>query len=116
MTTLLLDKPVDSSAGDSTEVRYGVLRVEGLPKRLRAEVEALMVRYLGSEPTAALPGVDPLYAHWCTRWERDGRATVRCREILTATPAEFSRLHRALSGLAQEEGFYASVEEVSAES
>ncbi|KQB85137.1 hypothetical protein [Corynebacterium oculi] len=110
MTTLLLDTPVESLAEGSTEIFHGVLSIEAMPRALRPRVEALMVECLLSQPPAAQPGVDPLDAHWCTRWGRAGLGIVRCREPLTATREEFQRFERALVALAQAEGFSASVD------
>ncbi|MCH6197537.1 hypothetical protein MHT86_08520 [Corynebacterium mastitidis] len=115
MTTLLLDHPVDSSVGADAEVCYCVLTIERMPIALRAGVEALMVLCVPSQPLAALPGADPLSAHWCTRWERAGRGLTGCREVLAAPRAELRRLAAALRERAEAEGFYASVEEVSSE-
>ncbi|WPF65524.1 MULTISPECIES: hypothetical protein [unclassified Corynebacterium] len=115
MTTLLLDPPVESLAEGSTEVCYGVLAIEGMPRALRPRVEALMVECLRSQPLAALPGTDPLEAHWYTRWHHDAWGALCCREPLTATREEFACFERALAVLAQAEGFDASVEEPSEE-
>lgn len=103
-----------------------VLRISGMPVRLRPVVEDLMARVIESESEFVVPGDDPLTAQWCTRWHKDypgdnivaladGRATgtpcgVGCRQVLTGTREELTDFAAELSQLAGAYGFSAQLE------
>ncbi|GAB3946642.1 hypothetical protein [Corynebacterium tapiri] len=105
---LALKEHTSVMAGDITSPTAlpccaAVLIVERLPRTQRAEIEALMVEHLVSEPVGCLPGTDALSADWFTRWEHDPSArefyAVRCRQVVTGTREELEHLECALQAL-----------------
>lgn len=88
---------------------HAVLRIAGMPVRLRRDVEALMVEHLPTQGSWAAPGTDPLEADWCTRWRREGAGRTGCRQVLTAPAAELRAFDRALRGLAEAASFDAAL-------
>ncbi|AWB81492.1 hypothetical protein C3B44_03260 [Corynebacterium yudongzhengii] len=97
--------------------QHARLTVSGLSLRLRPVIERAQVICLRSEPTAALPGTDPLEADFFTRWHRDrtadGQRGVRCQQVINGTAAEIDALRRVVTDIAAEAGFYADVSPVS---
>ena len=55
----------------SMDVQTAVLRVSGMPTRLRPAIERAMVQCISTPSEYVVPGDDPLTAQWCTRWYRD---------------------------------------------
>ncbi|AKK11553.1 hypothetical protein [Corynebacterium uterequi] len=90
-----------------------VLTINGMPRSLRTRVEQSMVICLRSEPLSAAPGTDVFAADWFTRWSVDHgclqRGRIRCRQVISATPAEIDSLRRTLASLATNYGFDADV-------
>ncbi|MCZ9308229.1 hypothetical protein ACUY3K_05910 [Corynebacterium uberis] len=76
--------------------RMAVLCISGLPNGARRDVESLMLDYLDEQCQWVLPGADPLEASWCTRWRREGRETVGCRQIICAPSEQLARFAQAL--------------------
>lgn len=134
MNTCVNTAPVHQSASDYTwpnrngaaPVVTGVLKIAGMPRSLRPEVERAMEQCIRTESEFIVPGDDLLTAQWCTRWYRDeismevlvygadagiGAKSVGigCRQVLTGTEVELAALDSAVSYLAQRYGFSASV-------
>lgn len=88
-----------------------VLAIDGLPRSLRMHVEQLMVECIPSPAELYVPGVDPLTAAWCTRWERSSsdRRKVACRQVLTGSLAELKLFDARLAELAGECGCQAGL-------
>ncbi|MFH0412799.1 hypothetical protein ACG98H_12235 [Corynebacterium sp. L4756] len=123
-----------ASASYAAEPAVGtaVLRVSGMPARLRPAVERAMVQCIHTTSEYVVPGDDPLTAQWCTRWYRDNgmrddlaslaafpgvelpepraEKCVGCRQVITGTASEFRALNSVLTTLAEEFGFDASVQ------
>ena len=115
-------------------VSTAVLRVSGMPKRLRPAIERAMVQCISSSSEYVVPGDDPLTAQWCTRWYRDtgfaddlaslaafpgvelpeprAEKCVGCRQVITGTAHELRALDTVVSTLAEEVGFSARVDSV----
>lgn len=83
------------------EERIAVMRISGLPRRLRPAVEEAMAVSLLSEPFELIPGTDPVDWAECTRWTRSLRLSgcVDCRQVLNGTDAEFCELQQRLRGI-----------------
>ena len=135
MNTCVNTVPVDQPASNYTwpsrngaaVVVTGVLKISGMPRALRPEVERAMDRCIRTESEFIVPGDDPLTAQWCTRWYRDeismealvrGEATgsgmdsgigIGCHQVLTGTEVELAALESAVCYLAQRYGFSATV-------
>lgn len=135
MNTCVNTVPVDQPASNYTWpsrngaaiVVTGVLKISGMPRALRPEVEHAMDRCIRTESEFIVPGDDPLTAQWCTQWYRDeismealvrGEATgpgmdsgvgIGCHQVLTGTEAELAALESAVCYLAQRYGFSATV-------
>ncbi|WP_448854087.1 hypothetical protein [Corynebacterium frankenforstense] len=88
---------------------HAVLRIAGMPVRLRRDVEALMVEHLPTGGSWVAPGTDPLEADWCTDWRREGAGRTGCRQVLTAPAAELRAFGRALRELAEATSFDATL-------
>ena len=80
MNTCVNPAPVEQPASTSTwpsvnggaTVVTGVLKISGMPRTLRSEIEHAMDRCIRTESEFIIPGDDPLTAQWCTRWFRMG--------------------------------------------
>ncbi|QPK78578.1 hypothetical protein G7Y31_08440 [Corynebacterium lizhenjunii] len=122
MDTCVNDTAVESSG--SGAVIHGVLEIDGMPAALRPTVEDLMVDCLRSESIWEVPGEDPLFAQWCTRWYKDWPSTdlaafaagdlpvpagIGCHQVLTGTPEEFRDLAHRLAKLSEAYCFTARV-------
>ncbi len=138
MTTCVAHQAIRETSVDSYEPGYSaelgcstervvtaVLSVRACPKRLRASIERAMATCIRTESEFVVPGDDPLFAQWHTRWWKDrgvaGTATgsavgtpsgvfVGCRQVITGTPPEIDNLRVVVETLAAEFGFSASVE------
>lgn len=113
-------------------VQTAVLRVSGMPTRLRPAIERAMVQCISTPSEYVVPGDDPLTAQWCTRWYRDtgfdddlatlaafpgvelpaprAEKCVGCRQVITGTAHELRALNSVVATLAQEFGFSARVD------
>ena len=133
MNTCVNPAPVEQPASTSTwpsvnggaTVVTGVLKISGMPRKLRSEIEHAMDRCIRTESEFIIPGDDPLTAQWCTRWFRDGLSVaalaqggsacanagsgIGCHQVLTGTEAELAALESAVCYLAQRYGFSATV-------
>lgn len=93
--------------------RRAVLRVEGLPRKLRPVVEDLMQRCLPTQPPAQPSGTldDLLAAADCTHWNPDPghRGAVRCAQELKAPRRELEDLAVQLEELAAAHRFRAEL-------
>ena len=116
----------------SMDVQTAVLRVSGMPTRLRPAIERAMVQCISTQSEYVVPGVDPLTAQWCTRWYRDtgfdddlatlaafpgvelpqprAEKCVGCRQVITGTAHELRALNSVVATLAEEFGFSARVD------
>ena len=116
----------------SMDVQTAVLRVSGMPTRLRPAIERAMVQCISTQSEYVVPGDDPLTAQWCTRWYRDtgfdddlatlaafpgvelpqprAEKCVGCREVITGTAHELRALNSVVATLAEEFGFSARVD------
>ena len=116
----------------SMDVQTAVLRVSGMPTRLRPAIERAMVQCISTPSEYVVPGDDPLTAQWCTRWYRDtgfdddlaslaafpgvelpqprAEKCVGCRQVITGTAHELRALNSVVATLAQEFGFSARVD------
>lgn len=116
----------------SMDVQTAVLRVSGMPTRLRPAVERAMVQCISTPSEYVVPGDDPLTAQWCTRWYRDtgfdddlatlaafpgvelpaprAEKCVGCRQVITGTVHELRALNSVVATLAEEFGFSARVD------
>ena len=116
----------------SMDVQTAVLRVSGMPTRLRPAIERAMVQCISSSSEYVVPGDDPLTAQWCTRWYRDtgfdddlatlaafpgvelpqprAEKCVGCRQVITGTAHELRALNSVVATLAEEFGFSARVD------
>src|SRR5690625_906789 len=116
----------------SMDVQTAVLRVSGMPTRLRPAIERAMVQCISTPSEYVVPGDDPLTAQWCTRWYRDtgfdddlatlaefpgvelpGRRAekcVGCRQGITGTAHELRARNSVVAALAEEFGFSARVD------
>ncbi|WP_244892900.1 hypothetical protein [Corynebacterium stationis] len=116
----------------SMDVQTAVLRVSGMPTRLRPAIERAMVQCISTQPEYVVPGDDPLTAQWCTRWYRDtgfdddlatlaafpgvelpaprAEKCVGCRQVITGTAHELRALNSVVATLAEEFGFSARVD------
>ncbi|NWO16793.1 MAG: hypothetical protein HLX46_08160 [Corynebacterium sp.] len=123
-----------ASLVDAQRVQIGtaVLRVSGMPKRLRPAIERAMVQCISTSSEYVVPGDDPLTAQWCTRWYRDtgfdddlatlaafpgvelpqprAEKCVGCRQVITGTAHELRALNSVVATLAEEFGFSARVD------
>ena len=120
-----------SDAAATPKTIAGVLRIGAMPRRFRPMVEEAMARCVTSDPSFVVPGDDPLYAQWCTRWFKDvpadnlvaiARGTagaqsgkgvpagIGCHQVLTGTRAELASLDADVRELAAEHGFRAQVD------
>ena len=126
-----VEQPASTSAWPSVNggatVVTGVLKISGMPRSLRSEIERAMDRCIRTESEFIIPGDDPLTAQWCTRWYRDeismealvrGEATgpgmdsgvgIGCHQVLTGTREELDALDCVVRYLAQRHGFTAAV-------
>ena len=134
MNTCVTTVPAHQSASNyawpsrngAAVVVTGVLKISGMPRALRPEVERAMDRCIRTESEFIVPGDDPLTAQWCTRWYRDeismealvyGEAAgvgaesvgIGCRQVLTGTEVELAALDSAVGYLARRYGFSATV-------
>lgn len=82
--------------------RLAVMRVCGLPARLRAKVESLLVAVVKSQPFVAIEGTDVFDLVACTRWRKSSEKTgcVDCREVINGTDYELELLRRELQFIA----------------
>ena len=116
----------------SVDVQTAVLRVSGMPTRLRPAIERAMVQCISTQSEYVVPGDDPLTAQWCTRWYRDtgfdddlatlaafpgvelpqprAEKCVGCRQVITGTSHELRALNSVVATLAEEFGFSARVD------
>ena len=116
----------------SMDVQTAVLRVSGMPTRLRPAIERAMVQCISTPSEYVVPGDDPLIAQWCTRWYRDtgfdddlaslaafpgvelpqprAEKCVGCRQVITGTAHELRALNSVVATLAEEFGFSARVD------
>lgn len=116
----------------SMDVQTAVLRVSGMPTRLRPAIERAMVQCISTQSEYVVPGDDPLTAQWCTRWYRDtgfdddlatlaafpgvelpqprAEKCVGCRQVITGTAHELHALNSVVATLAEEFGFSARVD------
>lgn len=116
----------------SMDVQTAVLRVSGMPTRLRPAIERAMVQCISTQSEYVVPGDDPLTAQWCTRWYRDTgfdddlatlaafpgvelpqprtEKCVGCRQVITGTAHELRALNSVVATLAEEFGFSARVD------
>lgn len=116
----------------SMDVQTAVLRVSGMPTRLRPAIEHAMVQCISTQSEYVVPGDDPLTAQWCTRWYRDtgfdddlatlaafpgvelpqprAEKCVGCRQVITGTAHELRALNSVVATLAEEFGFSARVD------
>ena len=116
----------------SVDVQTAVLRVSGMPTRLRPAIERAMVQCISTQSEYVVPGDDPLTAQWCTRWYRDtgfdddlatlaafpgvelpqprAEKCVGCRQVITGTAHELRALNSVVATLAEEFGFSARVD------
>ena len=116
----------------SMDVQTAVLRVSGMPTRLRPAIERAMVQCISTQSEYVVPGDDPLTAQWCTRWYRDtgfdddlatlaafpgvelpqprAEKCVGCRQVITGTVHELRALNSVVATLAEEFGFSARVD------
>ena len=116
----------------SMDVQTAVLRVSGMPTRLRPAIERAMVQCISTQSEYVVPGDDPLTAQWCTRWYRDtgfdndlatlaafpgvelpqprAEKCVGCRQVITGTAHELRALNSVVATLAEEFGFSARVD------
>ena len=116
----------------SMDVQTAVLRVSGMPTRLRPAIERAMVQCISTPSEYVVPGDDPLTAQWCTRWYRDtgfdddlatlaafpgvelpqprAEKCVGCRQVITGTSHELRALNSVVATLAEEFGFSARVD------
>ena len=116
----------------SMDVQTAVLRVSGMPTRLRPAIERAMVQCISTQSEYVVPGDDPLTAQWCTRWYRDtgfdddlatlaafpgvelpqprAEKCVGCRQVITGTSHELRALNSVVATLAEEFGFSARVD------
>ena len=116
----------------SMDVQTAVLRVSGMPTRLRPAIERAMVQCISTQSEYVVPGDDPLTAQWCTRWYRDtgfdddlatlaafpgvelpqprAEKCVGCRQVITSTAHELRALNSVVATLAEEFGFSARVD------
>ncbi|WP_233189765.1 hypothetical protein [Corynebacterium sp. J010B-136] len=116
----------------SLDVQTAVLRVSGMPTRLRPAIERAMVQCISTPSEYVVPGDDPLTAQWCTRWYRDtgfdddlatlaafpgvelpqprAEKCVGCRQVITGTAHELRALNSVVATLAEEFGFSARVD------
>ena len=134
MNTCVTTVPAHQSASNyawpsrngAAVVVTGVLKISGMPRSLRPEVERAMDRCIRTESEFIVPGDDLLTAQWCTRWYRDEismealvycaaagigakNVGIGCRQVLTGTEMELAALDSAVSYLAQRYGFSATV-------
>lgn len=101
MTTFVTHAPVACTA---------VLLIDAMPRKLRPDVEELMVRCIPSAPELEIPGIDPLEATWCTRWERSILpGTIGTRQVITGTAEELELFMRELTQLRQRYEFDVSM-------
>lgn len=116
----------------SMDVQTAVLRVSGMPTRLRPAIERAMVQCISTQSEYVVLGDDPLTAQWCTRWYRDtgfdddlatlaafpgvelpqprAEKCVGCRQVITGTAHELRALNSVVATLAEEFGFSARVD------
>ena len=116
----------------SMDVQTAVLRVSGMPTRLRPAIERAMVQCISTQSEYVVPGDDPLTAQWCTRWYRDtgfdddlatlaafpgvelpqprAEKCVGFRQVITGTSHELRALNSVVATLAEEFGFSARVD------
>lgn len=123
---------VEGKRDQSMDVQTAVLRVSGMPTRLRPAIERAMVQCISTQSEYVVPGDDPLTAQWCTRWYRDtgfdddlatlaafpgvelpaprAEKCVGCRQVITGTAHELRALNSVVATLAEEFGFSARVD------
>ena len=128
LDTLIAERKRDQSM----DVQTAVLRVSGMPTRLRPAIERAMVQCISTQSEYVVPGDDPLTAQWCTRWYRDtgfdddlatlaafpgvelpqprAEKCVGCRQVITGTAHELRALNSVVATLAEEFGFSARVD------
>lgn len=83
--------------------RIAVMRVCGLPARLRAKVESLLVAVVKSEPFMAIEGTDVFDLAACTRWRKssDRSGRIDCREVINGSDDELELLRSQLRMIAE---------------
>ncbi|AKE41982.1 Uncharacterised protein [Corynebacterium kutscheri] len=84
---------------DSKAQRIAVMRVIGLPKKLRHVVEKIMVEELLSPPLWALPGSDEFDIAPCTPWRRMADGTLETHQLVNGTAEELNRFYQRLNAL-----------------
>ncbi|APT82213.1 hypothetical protein [Corynebacterium ammoniagenes] len=126
------DAGAQGADAQRVEVQTAVLRVSGMPTRLRPAIERAMVQCISTPSEYVVPGDDPLTAQWCTRWYRDSgfnddlatlaafpgvelpepraEKCVGCRQVITGTAHELRALDAVVTTLAEEFGFSARVD------
>ena len=76
-----------------------MLRIEGMPGRVRRSVEKLMLLLPEGEPGEV----------WFTRCQRHPDRTYSCTESIRATEGEIAEFAHAIEQLAREENFVAGI-------
>lgn len=83
-----------------------VMSIQDMPAAARMRVEELLLML----PDAPVNQEALWDDAWFTRWRRDSSGTYQCREVFRATPDATRSFAEALTELATEYGFSASVE------
>lgn len=82
------------------------MSIQDMPAAARMHVEELLLML----PEAPVNQEALWDDAWFTRWRRDSSGTYQCREVFRATPDVTRSFAEALTALAAEYGFSASVE------
>ncbi|MCT1462810.1 hypothetical protein ACUY28_01570 [Corynebacterium sanguinis] len=84
-----------------------VIDIDGMPARLRGDVEKLLCELPQDRADYSL--FDVWDTAWFTRWHRNPDGTIGCRELVYAPAADLARFRENLAELAQRAGFAAQL-------
>ncbi|WKD57283.1 hypothetical protein CAPI_03615 [Corynebacterium capitovis DSM 44611] len=82
-----------------------LVEIDGMPVRLRGDVEKLMLDLPQEELDYSL--FDVWETAWFTRWHRNPDGTIGCRERIYAPAADLAAFRKNLAELADRAGFVA---------
>ncbi|QPK82755.1 hypothetical protein G7Y29_07705 [Corynebacterium qintianiae] len=84
-----------------------VIAIDGMPARLRGDVEKLLLELPQDQLDFSL--FDVWDTNWFTRWHRNADGTIGCRELVYAPAADLARFRKNLAELSERAGFDAQL-------